>query len=361
MANKVILDAMIRRADFAQQAESSTLELGDKITIEQLSNKSPITKLLRKPDFQRETNHWSPAQVAALIESFAKGELIPALILWKSDAFVFVIDGGHRLSALRAWMDNDYGDGAKSREFFGPNIPKAQIARANATRRLVEKTVGRFSDLQELTDEDMKNDTKLGTVYSTVFTRSLHVQWIQGSQEVAEASFFKINTQGTALDATEELLLKHRKKAYAISARAIVRAGQGHKYWSEFEGDAPEKVEELAASVNRLLFQPDLVEPIKTLDLPLGGTASNIDALKMLIDVFSLMDGEVHAKRILQKKEIDTDGTLTIELLKRAERLAERMSGNGSASLGLHPAVYFYTERGKHSLSYSPIFGQVLA
>lgn len=41
MANKVVLDGMIRRADFAQQAEASTIDLGDKIMISQLSGRSP--------------------------------------------------------------------------------------------------------------------------------------------------------------------------------------------------------------------------------------------------------------------------------------------------------------------------------
>lgn len=349
LANRTILDAMIRRADFAMQAESSTLELGDKLTIGNLSNDSPITKLLRKPDFQRETNHWRPEQVADLVESFAKGELIPALILWKSDAYVFVIDGGHRLSALRAWMENDYGAGPISRSFFGPQISRDQIKRADQTRKLVEAKVGRFSDLKSLTDADMANDPALSKTYSTVFTRSLHVQWIQGSQEVAEDSFFKINTQGTALDTTEELLLKHRKRSYAIAARAVVRSGQGHKYWSQFADDPQERIETTAQAINDLLFQPDLEEPIKTLDLPLGGTSSPVDALKMLVDIFSFMDGQSSPARHMPSLPEDDDGSETVGLLKRAYRLSERLSGNSAPSLGLHPAVYFYTERGKHS------------
>ena len=43
-----------------------------------------------------------------LIESFLDGELIPAVILWQSATHIFVIDGGHRLSALLAWAHDDY-------------------------------------------------------------------------------------------------------------------------------------------------------------------------------------------------------------------------------------------------------------
>ncbi len=159
MASKVILDAMIRRADFGIQAESASIDLSSNLTIDQISGSSPYSKLLRKPDFQRETNHWSPIQIATLIKSFATGELIPALILWKSDSFVFVIDGGHRLSALRAWVQNDYGDKAISLDFFENEIQSDQKKKANETRTLVEKMVGRYSDFKALTEQELESGT----------------------------------------------------------------------------------------------------------------------------------------------------------------------------------------------------------
>ena len=42
-------------------------------------------------------------------------------------------------------------------------------------------------------------------------------------------------------------------------------------------------------------------------------------------------------------------GEETISVLKRCLKVATRLTGNEHGSLGLHPAVYFYTERGKHS------------
>jgi len=40
-----------------------------------------IYSWLRKPDFQRETNHWTPEQLVTFIESFVDSEVIPSLIL----------------------------------------------------------------------------------------------------------------------------------------------------------------------------------------------------------------------------------------------------------------------------------------
>ncbi len=349
MAIKVILDAMIKRADFDLQAETSQLELIDKITMDHISGSSPVLRLLRKPDFQRETNHWSPDQIASLVSSYASGELIPSLILWKADSFVFVIDGAHRLSALKAWVLNDYGDGRTAFDFFGGNITDEQKRNAEKTRRLVEKRVGRFSDFKAMTEEELSAGSENAKMASTIFTRSLHVQWIQGSREVAETSFFKINSQGTTLDAVEEMLLKNRNSSYAIAARSIVRSGTGHKYWSSFESDQQSKIEEESSKLNKLLFQPDLKEPIKTLDLPLGGTSSPVDALKMLIDIFTIVDGETDPKKTIEKLPKDTDGTETLDILRRTKRVVSRITGNDASSLGFHPAVYFYNEKGKHS------------
>lgn len=349
MVNRVVLDAMIRRADFAQQSESISMELGNTLKLGEITGNSPTSKFLRKPDFQRETNHWTPRQTASLIKSFVSGELIPALILWKSESYVFVIDGGHRLSALKAWVENDYGDGASSYSFFNQDIQKKQKDIAKQTRNLVESEVGRYSDFVALTENQLAADQETAKLHSIIFSRSLHVQWVQGNQEVAESSFFKINTQGTALDPTEELLLRNRKKSYAVASRSIVRSGTGHKYWSTFSAETQDEIEKIAAKQHEIYFQPNVEEPIKTLDLPLGGTVSPVDILKLLIDLFVIIEGKSDTTKTIQGLPDDVDGQYTLELLRKSLKVANRISGNSHGSLGLHPAVYFYNERGKHS------------
>src|SRR4051812_22411715 len=98
MAQKVTLDAMIPREDFEISDQVFELDLFSDFPIGYLQSDSQIFKLLRKPDFQRETNHWTAEQIATFVESFVDNEVIPSLILWKSASYIFVIDGGHRLS-----------------------------------------------------------------------------------------------------------------------------------------------------------------------------------------------------------------------------------------------------------------------
>ncbi|MDR5727290.1 MAG: DUF262 domain-containing protein [Terriglobia bacterium] len=127
MAQRVNLDAMIRREDFAREVKDGAapsiineLKLGD------LLPASPIRRQLRKPEFQRETNHWTPDQVLKFLTSFIDGDVIPSVILWRSTNFIFVIDGAHRLSALCAWLENDYGFGTKTKSFYSDEITDEQ-------------------------------------------------------------------------------------------------------------------------------------------------------------------------------------------------------------------------------------------
>ena len=346
------LDAMIGREDFASQKESVDGQKISEIGVNQLTD-NPIVKMLKKPDFQRETNQWTPDQIATFIGSFAKGELVPSLIFWKSESEIFVIDGAHRLSALRAWILDDYGDGSTSNKFYSGEIPESQKKKAKTTRRKVENAVGRFSSLKDYdygnSDDLSSEDTALRKIISTVFTRGIPVQWIQGDQAVAEVSFFKINSQGTPLHKTESLLLENRRKCYSLAARSIVRAGTGHKYWKGFSGVTQEEIEKLSIELYKLLFVPESTGSLPALDLAIGGNASSFSALQMLLDIFVIAEGQESISMAMKKLTDDTDGSQTTTILKRVRKVIQRITGKAPGSLGLHPAVYFYNHLGRHS------------
>ena len=287
MVQRVTLDAMIPREDFAREEAEIVVNTFTDFPVSHLNDASPYLKLLRKPDFQRETNYWSPEQVATFIASFVDAEVIPSLILWKSSTYIFIIDGGHRLSALRAWINDDYGDGSISSAFYNGEIPVEQKKIAKKTRQLVEQRVGRFTYLQSLAGNQRNTDVVKRRV-SALLTRALQLQWIQGNIASAETSFFKINSQGTPLDETEAMLIRNRKTAIAIASRAILRAGAGHKYWSSFGSENIKLIEDSAASFYKYVFQPEVEAPIKTLDLSLGGSISPIDALSLLMEFLIL-------------------------------------------------------------------------
>ncbi|QNI35868.1 HNH endonuclease family protein [Edaphobacter albus] len=345
----VNLDAMIPRADFAL-VEGGNVPAAETIANIGTRDFKPdgILPLLRKPDFQRETNHWNPAQITLLIKSFVDGDLIPSVILWRSSGSIFVIDGGHRLSVLRAWIEDDYGDRAISQTFFGFNINDNQKKAAKETRQLVEREVGTYQQwIAKGQIPDLPKEEKERT--ANVLTRSIPIQWVNGNAETAQASFLKINTQGTPLDDIEMLLIRNRKRPAAIAARSIIRAGMGHKYWSSFPKEKQKLIEEKSSQLYQWLFEPEVDSPIKTLDLPLGGGAGVRTALRLLVDFVMVASRDQQGDPVKVEDETeDENGDGTIFVLDRTLRLAGRITGNDNGSLGLHPAVYFYGPSGTH-------------
>ncbi len=349
-SNLVNLDAMIKREDFsASGTESTSFENVSTISLRDFTKGGLIGPSLRKPDFQRETNHWSPDQVVSLLECFVNGDLIPSVILWQSPTYLFVIDGGHRLSVLRAWIDDDYGDGPTSQPFFGYQISDEQKRNAIKVRGLVNKKIGSWQHfLAKAENENLEPSER--KKLNALITRGLPIQWVKGDADKAESSFFKINTKGTPLDSIEELLLKSRKKPISIAARAIIRAGTGHRYWSSFDTGAVSSIEALSGSLHSILFDPEIKSPIKTLDLPLGGPRGVRTALQALIDLALIANrNQQGSPKNIYDTPDDSEGGATVDALTKTLTLARRVTGNDGGSLGLHPAVYFYGPTGRHS------------
>ncbi|HLG39201.1 MAG TPA: DUF262 domain-containing protein [Chitinophagaceae bacterium] len=93
------LDALIPREDFeVKENIENPLQTLPALQIRDLEESAFVYKTLRKPDFQRETSEWTEDKTYELIQSFISGDLIPAVILWNSSGYNFVIDGAHRLN-----------------------------------------------------------------------------------------------------------------------------------------------------------------------------------------------------------------------------------------------------------------------
>lgn len=116
-----------------------------------------------------------------------------------------------------------------------------------------------------------------------------------------------------------------------------MRAGKGHKYWHNFSQEIQESIETLASSINRLLFDPIIQRPIKTLDLPICDRNNNI--LTLVYEFVSFVNNDT-------KEEDDLTGEATIRSLKRTERMVQLFSSVAPCSYGLHPLLYCYSNKG---------------
>lgn len=97
------------------------------------------------------------------------------------------------------------------------------------------------------------------------------------------------------------------------------------------------------------MFEPESDDPLKTLDVPLGGPVAPLDALALLVEFLTIAaNGEKNAKTISDYPDDET-GEDTVAVLQRSKAVIDRITGHSKGSLGLHTAVYFYTDKGKHN------------
>jgi hypothetical protein len=354
---------MITREDLRETggSTSETRRISE-MRVEDLEYGRPLFGLLRKPDFQRVTANWSADKVADFIRSFLNEEFVPSLIMWESklNGKLFVIDGAHRLSALMAWVNDDYGSGILSKSFFGEDgITETQKRYAKTTSDAVQ-LIGTYQDLKRYAQSPERAPNEATLVRARkLFTSKLDLQWVGGDAKTAENSFFKINVSATILDDTELSLLQARRKPNAIATRALIHAGRGHKFWSEFALAEQKQTESLAHDVNEVLFKPILEDPIKTVELPVAGHSYSPHSFQMLLDLVNMVNGispvmwmqqkttKKNKSSPLQQIADDADGSVTNRFLMRVKNAALLITGNHKGSLGLHPVVYFYGVTGK--------------
>ncbi|MBZ9806937.1 MULTISPECIES: HNH endonuclease family protein [unclassified Mesorhizobium] len=354
--NIVNLDALIRREDLAAPGEVG--EDISSLSIAGLEPKGFLYPALRKPDFQRETANWSPEQVADLIGTFARKDLIPAVILWRAGQNVFVIDGAHRLSALVAWVHNDYGDGEVSRHFFQNAIPDDQQIAARRTRDLVALSIGSYADHKMAIEYPQNSRPDIAERAARIGWQEIPAQWIRNADhDKAEKAFFRINQGGTKIDATERRILAARRSSTALAARAILRAGTGHNYWKKFAEESQREIEDLGREISALLFEPTISLPIKTLDLPPAGQGYGPQALPLVFDLVNLAnrvqvrDSSYKGATKEEPLDVDQDGVRTVDYLVKVRAAIWRLCSTHASSLGLHPALYFYSRNGTFSAS----------
>lgn len=363
---KVNLDALLVREVLEVEKQTPDSEsLTDTVVSISIGDLEPgkiWASTLRKPDFQRATGDWSPDTVAGLVRSYVHRELIPSLILWLSPSgTVFVIDGAHRLSALLAWVNDDYGDRARSKAFFTEPIPRPQLKAADTTRKLIESDVGSYVGLRAAGERAGANPTEKEILGRRMASNPIALQWVRGSSpENAARSFFKINQRAVAIDQTELDMIECRRKPNGIAARAIIGAGAGHRYWSGYDQPTRERIEALARGIHDAFFTPPYDEPIKTLDLPVAGHIYSGENKSLVWNMVCHFNGVTPERWRTQQSERrrkpaepvtpladDEDGTATTQFLESLKKLTDLVSGSHGRSLGLHPNVYFWSATGR--------------
>jgi hypothetical protein len=352
---KVNLDALIKREDFEIDKKDDEEPSQPVFCLPELEAKKITFKTLRKPIFQRATSDWTPRQVVDLVKNFVDRELIPSIIIWNSRSRLqFVMDGAHRLSALIAWVNDDYGAGAISQAAAGgiDKIPKAQREAHSQAKELMVKEVGDYKDLVKVGE----SDETVGTVEQKKRSKgmtSLQVEvqnYGKPDPRKAEAAFYRINQGGTPLTTEEQEIIRTRRWPESIAARVLWRIENGRHYTLGFQPDKTKEIEPLAIATHELLLKPDKTDELPIIVPVMSGAETNAGI--GLLDQFVHLANDLADRKIVKHNfeplletdpKIDRDGDQTIEYLKKSKRLAEVISSGEKWSLGMHPLVYAYS------------------
>lgn len=369
--NRVNLDGLMRREDFEGGIEPQRQGEFKQIRAAEVEAGMGLSSLFRKPDFQRETASWEPEQIIEFVEAFINEDFVPSIILWRSKTNMnFVIDGAHRLSSLMAWVNDDYGAGTLSEKFWGGKdlIPPDVKRIAKITKDKIEDKIGPYQKIKTALS-DVDSLARYQDIASVLPHCHIRVEWLpQSDAGKAERSFFKINEQGVELTETEKTLLHSRKCPNSVAARAVAQRGSGHPHWKQFDEAKREEIQQLACDLHDRLFLPLRTGGTgKNRDIPIAGDVAASGSLAMLLNLvnitndipYSAPNSKEEAERLLSP---DNDGDATIQLMKRTNRIATRMTqriGDGSGDintdvmrcLDLHPHIYFSSELDRHQPS----------
>lgn len=365
------------------------------LTIKDLTGEEPVTSLLRKPDFQRATWAWTPKDCVGLLESVLKEQVVPSVIMWlSSEAFQYVLDGGHRISVLIAWVTDDWGDkrgaNAYQDEVLGTNAARA----AREVRELLNRSgIGSFNEYTAASRRyrELKNQGKSpeqnmearSLEYARVVRRwnavnmGFPIQWVKGDYESAEKSFLNINKTGRKLSEWETKLVENRTSSFARAVMSIAQFSNPEHCWPgsddpevEQSTDVQQKVVDVLKRVRELhdlLFKPIYKTPIDDARQPLFATPYLRPEKKplYLAELLTITEGKRGQKpetETLIQKDTGKPARVIVEngidLVNNAYDVLNNVYGSSPRSLGLMPLVYFYNVQGAYvrSLLYGMLY-----
>ncbi len=337
---------------------------------------------LRKPDFQRATWAWTPEDCVSLLESIVNEQVIPSIIMWSSpeNGYDYVLDGGHRISVVLAWLNDDWGDTLPSGEYRDEEQEVLIKQAAKEVRNLVKIKIGSISDYQAADEEFnravMEDKAPRRVLDATTFNRGLfyqrlrrgevgfHILWVPGNYEKAEISFLKINKSGRQLSEWETTIIESRHSSFVRAVMSISSISSAKHYWHtkdlEEEGNelAQNKIEEILKGVNKLhemLFKPAYETPIKRLQQPLIVPPDVQTKPYWLAELLTVIAGG-KGQKAETRKLIDRDiHALPEEIIGNGLHLIENaldglghLIGPSPKSLALIPVLYFYTDAGRY-------------
>ncbi|WP_309121511.1 DUF262 domain-containing protein [Paenibacillus sp.] len=326
----------------------------------------------RKPEFQRQTNSWTDEKYINLLSTLKNNQVIPGVIFWLNPetGHIFVLDGAHRLSAIRAWATDDWGDSDEAKEYG--YLEEDELRAANRMRQQVNEAIGDYEACRKAAlkfkkvvdakknpkDELDESVESMGRfMYHLNTSLKIPIQWVTGGYQDAEQSFVNINTGGTPLSDEEALFIENRRSPVARAMAGIISNGSKQSIWIQNY----EECTNISKELYQILLAPsdNIPSKIKVTDYPLVllKKQNSFDRYQFLQYLFCVMEhgqtGKNNLHATLENLANESDDNLVAETtLKKLKDLQSHLShirGKSPNSLGLMPVFYFYSLKGQFS------------
>lgn len=394
----VYLDHHIKRDSLFYKrpttAGSETRSTRDFLNIKQLYGDQSEAYLLRKPDFQRATWSWTPEDCVELLDAVLNEHVVPSVIMWlDKDGTKFVLDGGHRISVLLAWITDDWGDRVSADHFKDDTLELASKTAATSVRDLLaQRLIGSFQEYlqaerrhRELMQQDRAPGAEMDSI-SLVYAERVRrwasvetgfpVLWVKGDYKTAEQSFLKINKTGRRLSKWETKLVENRTSSLARAVMSIAEVQQASRFWplddeeiqkSKRLSEQAQSVVQIVKDLHNLLFLPVYETPIKQPNQPLLATPFAKPEAKpaYVAEILTITEGlkgqPAETDRLIQRDSGAPSSKLVengLTLLNHAQDDLSSIYGGSPRSLMIMPLVYFYSDQGRYvrSLLYGMLY-----
>ncbi|PEA52933.1 hypothetical protein CON64_20925 [Bacillus pseudomycoides] len=150
--NNVDLDFLIRKEQMGIEDNGSIKGNvnNNLLPLESLLKGSEFLSSIRKPASQRKTTSWNVSTLMTYLDGVIEGQAIVGINVVKTNNDkILIMDGNHRLSALIAWVNDDYGDGILSNE-LNNNITEDERKHAARVRSIISNKIGTYKEKKHI-------------------------------------------------------------------------------------------------------------------------------------------------------------------------------------------------------------------
>ena len=322
----MLLKNVLQRLPMIAYPEQYKVERDDfEITLAEFAQ-SEIINQLYKADNQRSTEYWSLRDIICFITSCSKDpNAWLTFMYWKDQhGGMYLIDGGHRLSSIYAWIKRYFVDEQVA------DAPKFTPKQKEELRK-IRKALGNYADFQKILSSEAD---ELQEAKNNI--RNLKMRFVQvvGSPEDARRAFESINSDTKSLDKNEAYHLSHHGTLQYYLVAACCYLDDNKSTLMLLESHLENDIIELGEKIYHLIFQHMMLDIYMTHGKRIGIVYELFNILTK-DDTPTYFSGENLAYAVLHQ-------------LQRLYAVLTRMMTSPYdphlVSLGLHPQLYYFKD-----------------